>query len=271
LSWRLGAQQDFAKGFMGYVTVSTGYKAPQIADALRARTSADTDPWHGGMFAIAPELPTNYEIGLKTSLLDNRLAVDADVFYEDVKNYQGQYSFPNGQGTITSVPASVPKVVSKGVELDVFGRPWNGMSLNVSGIYNPAKYPAHYLSSDGSDLGGNQLNYGSKVKVTMSAEQEFVVSAGYTLVAGADATYRSEQSLYLSAQPQFVQPAGTIYNARLGVRSGSGWSLYAFGRNLGREEFPRQLYPTPFQSGGLWQVLDASSKKLVGLQLEAKF
>jgi hypothetical protein len=57
----------------------------------------------------------------------------------------------------------------------------------------------------------------------------------------------------------------------VGIASAKNWSVYVFGRNLGSEAFPRQIYPTPFASGGLWQFLDASSKRLVGLQLQAKF
>jgi hypothetical protein len=68
-----------------------------------------------------------------------------------------------------------------------------------------------------------------------------------------------------------IAPSGTQYNARLGVRHESGWSFFAFGRNLGSERFPRQLYPTPFQTNGVWQVFDANAKKLIGLQLEGKF
>jgi iron complex outermembrane recepter protein len=69
----------------------------------------------------------------------------------------------------------------------------------------------------------------------------------------------------------FVVDAGTIYDARVGVKSGDGWDLYVFGRNLGSERFPRDLFPTPFQTGGLWQVLDSSAHKLVGLQFDMKF
>ena len=217
------------------------------------------------------EIPTSYEIGIKQSLLDDRLAFDADVFYEQVKNYQGQACSPNGQGTISCAPTNVPNVDSKGIELDVFGKPFTGMTVNVSAIYNPATYPKGYLGSDGSNLGGEQLNYASKQKVTFSAEQILPLTDTYSAVIGADAAYRSQQSMYVSALPEFVAPAGTIFNARVGVRSSQNWSAYIFGRNLGSVAFPRQLYPTPFQTGGYWQVLDANSLRVVGFQLEAKF
>jgi len=277
VSWRVGAQQDLAAHTMVYATVSTGYKAPEIADLVAAQPlppAGCTPPGvaaSGCMYVVQPEIPTSYELGIKQSVLDDRLAIDADVFYERVKDYQGQTCNPNSQGTVTCVSSNVPVVVSKGVELDVFGKPYRGLSVNLSAIYNPATFPSGFLGSDGSALGGQQLNYGSKTKVTLSAEQTIPLIGDYSAVIGADYTYRSEQSQYTSGLPQFIAPSSSIYNARLGVTSSRNWSIYVFGRNLGAERFTRQLYPTPFATGGIWQVLDANSKRLVGLQLEAKF
>jgi iron complex outermembrane receptor protein len=267
VSWRAGVQQNLAAHAMVYATISTGYKSPEISDTLTANPTTAS----GGMYIVSPELPTAYELGFKTSVLDDRLAIDADVFYEDVKDYQGQSCSPSNQGTILCVAANVPTVKSKGVELDIFGRPLKGFTVNLSGIYNPASYPSGFLGSDGSNLGGHQLNYASKTKATLSAEQTLPVSADYSLVIGADYTYRSSQSQYTSGLAQFVAPATNTYNARLGVTSSKNWSIYLFGRNLGSEPFTRQLYPTPFANGGLWQVLDANGKRIVGLQVQAKF
>jgi len=261
VNFRAGLQYDFAPHAMGYLTVASGYKGPQIADDISG----------GHVYGVAPEIPTNTELGVKYSAFDNRLAIDADVFYTSVANYQGQQCEPNNQGTITCVPANVPRVITKGVELEIFGTPMTGLNLNLSGIYNPAEYPAGYLASDGSDLGGTQLTRSSKVKFTFSGEYSHPVVGNVDLVVGADAAYRSEQSIYPSTAPQFIVDAGTIVNARIGVRSSNEWGLYFFGRNIGNNHFPRDLFPTPFQAGGLWQAFDASDRKLVGLQFDVKF
>ena len=144
------------------------------------------------------------------------------------------------------------------------------MSVNASGLYDPATYPANYLASDGTNLGGHQLNFAPKTKLTLSLEQSLELSDRYALVVGADAVYRSAESLYLSANPDVVEGGGTLFNARIGLRSGQGWSLYFFGRNLSNKHFPLQIYPTPFQPGGLWQVFDANALRVVGLQLDVQ-
>jgi iron complex outermembrane receptor protein len=252
---------------MSYFTVSSGYKGPQISDDISG----------GNVYGVKPEIPTSAELGIKASAFGNRLALDADVFYTSVKDYQGQLCSPNNQGTITCVPANVSKVITKGVEVDIFGNPFRGLNLNLSGIYNPAEYPAGYNSSEGDAQGnplpltGTQLTRSSKTKLTFSSEYTAALGGNYSFVVGADATYRSEQSIYPSPRPFYIVGATTTYNARLGVRSGDDWGVYLFGRNLGSERFPRDLFPTPFQTGGLWQVYDASSRKLIGVQFDAKF
>jgi iron complex outermembrane receptor protein len=261
-SYRVAMQYTFSPSVMTYASVATGYKGPQISDAF------DNG---GDLFGVDPEIPTSYEIGIKSSLFDNRLAFNADVFYTDIQDYQGQRCFPNSQGTITCVPTNVDGVKTKGVELDIFGQPVPGLNLNLNAIYNPAEYPDGYLAADGSDLGGTQLTRSSKTKVSLSAEYTANVTDTMQFVIGADAVYRSEQSLYPSADNQFTVDSTIIANARVGLRFGEDWSLYLFGRNLGDERFPRDLFPTPFQAGGLWQVYDPSSRKIVGVQLDANF
>jgi iron complex outermembrane recepter protein len=261
-NYRLGGQFDVATHTMVYATLSTGYKGPQISDSFD----------NGALpYGVNPEVPTSFELGIKASAFDNRLAIDADVFYTKIKDYQGQACSPNSQGTITCVPANIDGVKTKGVEVDIFGSPTQGLTLNLTGIYNPAEYPDGVLASDGTDLGGTQLTRSSKTKFTLSAEYQHAISDGYDFVIGGDTTYRSKQSIYPSAESRFIVDAGYITNARLGLKSHDNWGAYLFGRNLGDTHFPRDLFPTPFQAGGLWQVYDEGARKIIGLQFDASF
>jgi iron complex outermembrane receptor protein len=188
-TWRVGLQQTFTKSTMAYVTVATGYKGPEISDSLAGAQNPSNPTGHvNPMYGVSPELPITAEIGIKQSILDDRLAIDADIFYEKVKDYQGQACAPNGQGTITCVPNNVAQVGTKGLELDIFGRPLPGLTVNLSGILNPATYPRGYNGTDGISLGGQQLNFSSKTKVTLSGEQTIPLTDVYSFVVGADAS-----------------------------------------------------------------------------------
>lgn len=75
VTWKAGVETDLTDDSLLYANVSTGYK-------------------QGGVFAGAPpntyrpESITAYEIGSKNRFLDNRVQVNADVFYYKYRDYQ---------------------------------------------------------------------------------------------------------------------------------------------------------------------------------------
>jgi iron complex outermembrane receptor protein len=266
ITWRLGMQQDLGPNSMIYATASTGYKSPQINDGTVSGSPVIP------MTVVKAERPISFETGVKHAMFDNRLFVNAAAYYSNVKDFQAQSCLPSSSTGIDCSIVNVPSVKTKGVELEVFGRPWTGMSLNATAAYTNAKYPAGFRGADATLMSGQQLNYAPKYKVTLSAEQEMPLNQTYSLVVGGDATFRGEQSQYLSALPIFVVPATSLFNARVGIRSKDDWSLFLFGRNLTNKVYPTQLFPTDaFHPGGVWHALDANSQRVVGLQLQGKF
>jgi iron complex outermembrane receptor protein len=269
-TYRVGLQHDFNDTMMGYVATSTGMKAPQISDNLQTPAR---------MFVINAESPTSYELGLKSSMLGNRLAVNVDVFTMDVKDFQGQTCGPNATGTVTCTARNVPKLTTQGVELEVFGRPTEHLTVNLSADYNPAKYPTGTLDETGADLGGTQLTYATREKATLSLEYAVPMANGLTLSFGADATYRGKISEYPRSSSVFIVPSSTLANLRVALKSTNSWTVAAFVRNIRNDNYPREIFPTPFQpdaslaatNAGLWQVFDANSKRLVGLQFDWVF
>src|SRR6185369_6143852 len=63
-----------------YATVAKGFKGGGFDDTP-ANVAQATTPFD-------PETATNYEIGIKTDFLDNRMRLNADVFYMDYKDLQ---------------------------------------------------------------------------------------------------------------------------------------------------------------------------------------
>lgn len=74
-SGRTGLQYDFSDNLTGYVTYSRGYKGPAY-NVFFNMQPRDTD-------ALKPETSDAYEIGLKSTALDNRLTANLAVFHTD--------------------------------------------------------------------------------------------------------------------------------------------------------------------------------------------
>ncbi len=86
----------------------------------------------------------NYEVGSKTSWLDNRLTVDGAVFFIDWKDLQQQILLPCG----FQFRANVGAAKSQGAELEVHARPVRG--LDVSGGIGFQKAVITQASSGGA-------------------------------------------------------------------------------------------------------------------------
>lgn len=76
----------------------------------------------------------NYELGAKTSWLDHRLTVNADVFYIDWKNIQQQILLSCGFQFRTNAGAAK----SEGAELEVHARPLHGLDISTGVGYQHA-------------------------------------------------------------------------------------------------------------------------------------
>jgi iron complex outermembrane recepter protein len=241
LSWRIGAQYDVNRNLMGYITVSRGFKGPQVNDG----TLAD------GVTVVKPEIPQNYELGAKATVLNGRLGLNGDVFYEVVHDFQSQVCTPNinNLGVDTGElcqPSNVPQVVSRGVEANLFGKPIDGLTVNAGYIYNPATYPKGYAATDGTDVGGQQLAYTSKTKITLNGNYERQITDNINGFVAVNATYRSQVWLYTSSNPNYLYPSYWTLGGEIGVRLRQGWKLSIFGQNLTDESVPAIIYPSQY-------------------------
>ena len=266
-SWRLGPQYQFDKDLMAYATVSRGYKGPQIA--LGDPSVVGNQPT-----VIRPEIPTNYEAGLKATLMDGRLLADLSAFYMNLKDYQGQLCTPNAGGGLNCAPQNIGKVISKGVEANLFGQPVHGLSFNTGLIYNPVTYPKGFLGQDGSALGGEQLASAPEWKFTLSGEYRHAMRGSVEGFLAADTVYKSDVRYAASTDQNVTFAAHWTVGGRLGVRDpDKGWTAAIFVRNLNNSHEPVVRFAN-FPDGSIGsygQLLTPQSFRLVGVSLDARF
>jgi iron complex outermembrane receptor protein len=138
----------FDDAHMIYATVSRGFRP----GGINRRTQAPPLP---SLATYAPDYLKNYEIGWKSSWMDNHLRFNGAFFWEDWQNFQ--FSFL-GQNSFTIVRnAGAARI--KGVEAELNWLPMTGLSLTAGATLLDAKLTQDFCIN--TDANGVPLPLGS--------------------------------------------------------------------------------------------------------------
>ncbi len=264
-SWKVGAQYDLARRTMAYATITRGFKGGQIAQ-----------PTDAAAYVVQPEIPTSYEVGLKSTLFGGWV-LDTSLFYEKDRNYQAQICSVDTSNVIDCVQKNISSVASRGAEINLFGKVTKDLTLNTGFIFAKVTYPTGFLGTDGSDLGGQQLAYSPRYKFTASGEYSHRVANDANGFIAVDAVWKSRLRFEETevANTTF-QPHWTV-GGRIGVRSSDErLSIAVFARNLFNVHEPALVqsslpYATIDGQQNIGAVYGPNSFRQVGLSLDGKF
>jgi iron complex outermembrane recepter protein len=258
-SWKLGAQYQWTPNMMTYFTATRGYKGPAVNDQTSPPIAFPI---------IRPEIPMNYEVGLKGGFLDNRVLVTLALFHNKVKNFQTSVFVPpsatSPQGSFAQ--GNAPHIVSKGIDFNVTARPTDELTLVGGVLYNRASYSKDFLvacsAAQTTGVGGcsalrltppvSQLAAVPKFRFLLNGEYAKEVTAGLTIFGQADLTYESSQFSGTTPDPVLDISSKTLLNARIGVRDPDrSWGISAFAKNLLGTNFSRLTFDvlTGFNGG----------------------
>ena len=236
-------QYRFSPEVMAYASYANGFKSGGF-NLDRARLGAgvinpDT--------SFATEKVEAYEGGLKTTLLDRRLLANVAAFHQTYKDFQ-----LNTYTGVSFVVTSIPKVVSKGVDLDLlFNTGIQGLTLNAGATYADTKFgnfvaPLPNLFR----LPGNRLPYAAKWNVTGGFSSKQPISDDFNFLASASVKWSSRYNTGSNLDPLKVQEPFAILNARVGIEPASErWSLEVFAQNLSNSDYYQVVVDQPLQSG----------------------
>ena len=293
ISWRTGLQYQLADDIMAFLTFSKGYKGPQVVfnppGLIPSIGPPPVLPTPASISIVRPEYPNDAQLGLKATLFEGLFAANINLFHTRINDFQG--SVFNGQAKFT--PNNIPSVVTKGVEIDLFGYLYPGLTLNSGLLYNEVTYPSTYLvgctqvgpkcpdTDEGTvhDVGGKQLPIAPKIKVTFSPEYSFDLFSGIRGFVGSDITYRSKIHYGAADDTRTQAPGRTVVGGRIGVRGpGDNWEISVFGRNLTDAYNPAFLFaPYLLTSASTPQritaghALSTESFRFIGVSAGARF
>jgi iron complex outermembrane recepter protein len=145
VSWLVNPSYKFNDNLLGYFSVAQGAKS----GAVNTRAAPLYDP-AGNFLGYQPvitkeETSFDYELGFKSSWFDNRLVVNANLYWNDIKNYQAQltnniFDTATNTNVVKTYLGNVPEVLLRGIEFDGRWNPIDRLFINFSGAITDARY-----------------------------------------------------------------------------------------------------------------------------------
>ena len=192
--------------------------------------------------AYFPEKSDNYEVGIKTDLLDRRLRLNVAAFYIDWKDQQAACQNPisaGGSSTNRTYICNVAASKIKGVEAELTARLNDYVTINVNYAYTHARYTRFVDDSLAQTLvlagqpavnfNGKHLPYVPDHKFLVSPVIKLPVSSRFDLEARADLQYQS--TTYVRADNFQNFGDKTTLDLRLTARAG-GVRVQVFANNV---------------------------------------
>ncbi|ABQ70614.1 TonB-dependent receptor [Rhizorhabdus wittichii RW1] len=216
---RLGIQYQVDPRTMVYASYSKGFKS----GGYDVTTVAP---------AFEPEKLTAYEVGIKTTMANNRLRFNAAGFYYDYTNLQVLQVVGPAVVTTNAATARV-----YGVEAQIDAIVSDQFKLEASGSYLNTKYK-NYAGPDGArpllatvDFSGNHLNNAPEFQAYLAGTYTWALGDG-EIAARVDGEYSTRYyftpaNLKLLSQKPFAK-----VNASLTYKAANNWQVTAFVKNI---------------------------------------
>lgn len=220
---RFVAEYRFSPDLMAYGSISRGYRPPGTNFGAGSDESATYEA----------ERSWNYEVGLKSSWLDDRLAVNLALFHNPVNNFQVLLFDQIGGSFTDNADVSIT-----GLELEARATPVTGFDI-VAGIgLIDAEFTNFINPFTGENSEGNQLTFAPDLTYNLALQ------------------YRSPQGVFGRLELQglgttFFDDANTleqdpyaIVNARLGYEAET-LGIYLFANNIFNTDYINQAFSLP--------------------------
>ncbi|MEO0439025.1 MAG: TonB-dependent receptor [Pseudomonadota bacterium] len=225
VDWLLNSSFDLGVDTMVFASVATGTKSGGFNTTNGTADQREFDD----------ESTINYELGLKSTLLQQRLRVNASLFFTQIDDYQFQRQLESGVGTIVSNQAEVE---TSGIDLDVQALPLPNLIVSAGLLY------MHKYEITAGPQAGSNLPFTADLSVNLAATFGLPVANGRAYLR-ADYSYMGE---HLTTGTVIVEERDmqtrTVVNAKLGWKNES-WSVSLWGKNLSDDEYAG-LTASPF-------------------------
>ncbi|HCW1020897.1 TonB-dependent receptor [Pseudomonas aeruginosa] len=226
----LSLSYQFSDDLLGYASLSHGEKSGGVNLAVGSAPSAGADS-----LLVGPERANDAKLGLKSTLFDRRLLLNANLFWTGIHGYQATtlYQAP-GSTQLVQVLANAGSVRSRGLEFEATALPLRGLTLNFNGSYNDVTYlsfkdapcPAEVSTRPGApsscDLSGQRVVGASKWIANLNGEYQWRLDDRFQPYVSASYAYRSAAEGTLDNSDLSKIDGYALVNLAAGLRSDLG-------------------------------------------------
>jgi iron complex outermembrane recepter protein len=269
---------------LGYLSYSKGYKGggfnldrsglalnatltgnntlnlfPLLPTSTNANVSRDT-------LQFAPEIVDAYEFGVKYGT--RGFTVNFAAFLSDFKNYQ-----VNAFNGVNFVVENVPSARTQGIELEVFARPTDRLTVSGGLTVSDAKYGANLVTPTTATayaqpsatntaggaffrLPGKPLTNAPLFTISGAIGYKQPVTETVKVFFNTDFRYQSDVNTGTDLDAEKQQDGYLTLNGRIGFGDQDDkWSIEIFGRNLLDQQYQQVAFDAPLQGAGNRQAL----------------
>ncbi len=275
----------FNRNILTYLSYSRGYKAGGFNLDRTQCAAGSPGCAYGSAQTLVPltntsfpgEFVNSYEAGVKTTLLDRKLLLNATLFYQDFSGFQ-----LNTFTGLVFVVDSIPTVISRGVDADFVWLPTRALSfqggLTVADThFTPADLPA--LTANGQQFlgaGSSRISLAPLYSGALSGTYKLSVSDKYQLRFNIGAKFTSAYNTGSDLDPRKTQPAFALANGRVAFGpDDKRWSFELWSENLFDKRYEQVAFDAPFQNAptNATGVIDAflGAPRTFGMTVRAKY
>jgi iron complex outermembrane recepter protein len=278
LSGTLKLSYRFNEEAMVYVSGANGYKAGGFNLSRVTAAASALDP-----IGLTPNDNTHFpretvesgEVGIKTTLFDKTLRLNAAAFYQRYTDFQLN-TFTGIQFVVTSLD----RVVSKGVDVDfAWATPISGLTIaggvtqDLTNITNFGNALPDFCGGPGNGCtarDNNRLSFAPLWSGALSASYLLPVSGTLGIRTSVEEKYNSSYNTGSDLDPRKIQQGFGLLNARIGFGAlDESWAIEAWGANLADKYYYAVAFDSPFQFNTIASYLGAP--RTFGLTARVKF
>jgi iron complex outermembrane recepter protein len=283
LSGTLKLAYRFNEEAMVYVSGANGYKA---GGYNLSRVTFAADPTSANplsQIGLLPNDNTHFpretvesaEVGIKTTLFDKTLRLNAAAFYQRYTDFQLN-TFTGIQFVVTSLD----RVISKGVDVDfAWATPLSGLTIaggvtqDLTNITNFGDALPDFCGGPGNGCtarDNNRLSFAPLWSGALSASYQIPITSTLGIRTSVEEKYNSSYNTGSDLDPRKIQQGFGLLNARIGIGApDESWAVEAWGANLADKYYYAVAFDSPFQFNTIASYLGAP--RTFGLTLRVKF